>query len=213
MPNLDNHLKINRCPHCMINNPNLSSMIPEFMTREDNATNERYWRVYICARCGGVVTAYCTEQTRMVVNYYPEIEKVDEALPKKVGTYLQQAIDSTFAPAGAVMLCASAIDAMFKEIGMMEGGLYSRINQVVNDGLIPKDMETWAHAVRLYAHDERPSDFSYSLPTVDDAKQTIEFTKTLAKYLFVLPAIVKKGLDEINKESESINDLPEIDLE
>ncbi len=157
MPNLDNHLKINRCPHCLINNPNLSSMIPEFITREDNSTNERFWRVYICARCGGVVTAYCTEQTRQVVRYYPEVETVSEGLPTKVATYMQQAIDSTFAPAGSVMLCASAIDAMFKDKGLMEGGLYSRINEAVTEGLLPKEMETWAHEVRLYAPILRPA--------------------------------------------------------
>ncbi|MCX6190356.1 MAG: hypothetical protein NTW54_12315 [Bacteroidetes bacterium] len=212
MPNLDNHLKINRCPHCLISNPNLSGLIPEFSTREDNASNLRYWRVYICARCGGVVTAYCNETIRNVVNFYPEIESVDDTLPNKVKTFMQQAIDSTFAPAGSVMLCASAIDAMFKEKGYMEGGLYSRINYAISDGLIPKDMELWAHRVRLYANDQRPSDFSSSLPSVDEAKQTIEFTKALADYLFILPAKVKKGIESSSHKELDLRDITNIDL-
>jgi hypothetical protein len=211
MPNLDNHLKISRCPHCLINNPNLSGMIPEFVTREDNATNPRYWRVYICARCGGVVTAYCNDSTRQVIKYYPEIESMDDALPSKVRTFLQQAIDSTFAPAGAVMLCASAVDAMFKEKGYMEGGLYSRLNYAVTDGLIPKEMEAWAHEVRLYAKDQRPSDFSSSLPTVDEAKQTIEFTKTLADYFFVLPSKVRKGIEVTKAPQADMSDVQGVD--
>ncbi len=212
MPNLDNHLRISRCPHCLISNPNLSGLIPEFSTKEDNATNLRYWRVYICARCGGVVTAYCNEVIRNVVKYYPEIETVNESLPAKVRTFLQQAIDSTFAPAGSVMLCASAIDAMFKEKGYMEGGLYSRINHAVTDGLISKEMESWAHHVRLYAHDQRPSDFSSSLPSVDEAKQTIEFTRTLAEYLFVLPSKVLRGIEETKLAHTNLTDMTSYDL-
>ncbi len=212
MPNLDNHLKISRCPHCHISNPNLSGLIPEFTTKEDNATNLRFWRVYICARCGGVVTAYCNETIRMVVKYYPEMETVDEALPPKVRTFLQQAIDSTFAPAGAVMLCASAIDAMFKEKGYMEGGIYSRISYAITDGLMPKEMEEWAHEVRLYAKDQRPSDFSSSLPTVDDAKQAIEFTRTLAQYLFVLPSKVQKGINTSKNSVDNLRDISGVDF-
>ena len=211
MPNLDNHLKISRCPHCSISNPNLSGLIPEFNTREDNSSNLRYWRVYICSRCGGVVTAYCNDQSRMVVKFYPEIESADAALPPKVRTFFQQAIDSTFAPAGSVMLCASAIDAMFKDKGYLEGGLYSRLNQAVADGLIPEKVEAWAHEVRLYANDQRPSDFASSLPTVDEAKLTIEFTRTLGEYLFVLPSKVEKGI-EITKPKEVLRDVPDVEL-
>jgi hypothetical protein len=209
MPSLANHLKISRCPHCSISNPNLSGVISEFSTTEYNYSNLRYWRVYICGRCGGVVTAYCTDESRQVVKFYPEIETVNEALPPKVRTFMQQAIDSAFAPAGAVMLCASAIDTMFKDKGYMDGGLYSRINQAVADGLIPEKMETWAHGVRLYANDQRPSDFATSLPTVDEAKQTIEFTRALGEYLFVLPLKVEKGIESMKIQKDNLKDNPE----
>lgn len=49
MPNLDEHLKIKRCPHCSVDNPNLAGVVPEFSTKADNSTNQRQWRVYRCA--------------------------------------------------------------------------------------------------------------------------------------------------------------------
>lgn len=99
------------------------------------------------------MTAFCYPHDRQVRNIYPEIETVDETLPHKVKAYLQQAIDSAFAPAGSVMLCASAVDSTLKEKGLTEGSLYTRINEAVTDGLLTSEMSTWAHEVRLDAND------------------------------------------------------------
>lgn len=195
MPNLDITLKLMRCPHCSVDNPNLTTVYNEFTTSSDNGTNQRIWRIYHCARCGGVVTAYCNTYSRTVQNIYPETESVNEILPEKVKAYLQQAIESTFAPAGSVMLCASAVDAMLKEKGLKDGNLYSRINKASETGLLTKEMATWAHQVRLDANDQRHSDGEATLPTVDDAKQSIEFTQTLAEFLFVLPSKVTRGIE------------------
>lgn len=128
-------------------------------------------------------------------NIYPTPQTVNEDLPFKVKEYLQQAIDSVFAPAGSVMLCANAVDAMLKEKGYIEGSLYTRINLASEDGLITKEMAAWAHQVRLDANDQRHSDVNASLPTVDDAKQSIEFTQTLAEFLFVLPSKITRGIN------------------
>ncbi len=195
MPNLEASLKLTRCPHCSVDNPNLIAAVQEFVTRADNGSNQRQWLAYRCVRCGGVVTASCYPDNRQAHSIYPEPESVNEILPVKVKTYLQQAIDSVFAPAGSVMLCASAVDAMLKEKGLTEGSLNSRINKASENGLMTKEMATWAHQVRLDANDQRHSDAEASLPTVDDAKQSIEFTQILAEFLFVLPSKVTRGIE------------------
>lgn len=200
MVNLDDHLKIGRCPYCSVDNPNLA-MITSLVTTADNGTNKRMWKVYKCARCGGVVTAYSNTFSTQVIEIYPTIESVNDILPLKVKTYLQQAIDSTFAPAGSVMLCASAVDAMLKEKSLTEGSLYTRINKAAKDGLLTAEMSTWAHEVRLDANDQRHSDEEAEMPTVENAKQAIEFTKTLAEFLFVLPSKVKSGIAATKTES------------
>jgi hypothetical protein len=194
MAQLDEHLKIDRCPHCSIDNPNLQTVFQEFTTFADNGTDARLWRVYKCKRCGGVITAYAYSQSRTIEASYPSRETVNQILPDKVKTFLQQAIDSTFAPAGSVMLCASSVDAMLKEKGYLEGSLYTRINRAADEGLLTKEMATWAHQIRLESNDQRHSDVNFGLPTVEEAKQAIEFTRTLSEFLFVLPAKVTRGI-------------------
>ena len=195
MSSLDDYLKINRCPHCSVDNPNLATVVPFFFTTADNGANKRRWKVYKCARCGGVVTACAKDGHNNVTEIYPDIKSVDEGLPLKVKTFLQQAIDSTFAPSGSVMLCASAVDAMLKEKQYLTGSLYSRINKASKDGLLTSEMATWAHEVRLDANDNRHADANAELPTVEDAKNAIEFTETLAEFLFILPSKVKQGIE------------------
>ena len=97
------------------------------------------------------------------------------------------------------MLCASSVDAMLKEKNLIDGALYTRINQAVKEQLLTLEMATWAHEVRLDANDQRHSDTESNLPTVDDAKRAIEFTQTLAEFLFILPLKIKRGIEASKK--------------
>ena len=188
------YLKISRCPHCLMNKPNLKSVC-SFNSRADNGTNMRYWQTYVCANCGGATVAYNRGDNTEIEAFYPELQnKLDESIPTRIKTYLQQAIDSQFAPVGSLMLCASAVDAMLKEKGYIEGSLYKRIDTAATDNLITADMAKWAHKIRLDANEQRHSDLESTLPEVEDARQGIEFTKALVELLFVLPAKVNKGL-------------------
>jgi len=195
MPNLDPTLKLRRCPYCSVDNPNLVAVLNEIKTTADDNTNLRFWQTYYCKRCGGVVIANCDRNSRGVKEIYPKTEQVNEVLPNKVKVFLQQAIDSVFSPAGSVMLCASAVDAMLKAFGLSDGSLYTRINLASSSGFITNEMAIWAHQVRLEANDQRHADEEAVLPTVDDAKKSIEFTQTLAEFLFVLPSKVTRGIE------------------
>ena len=101
---------------------------------------------------------------------------------------------SIHAPAGAVMLTASSVDAMLKAKGYTDGSLYTRIDKAAADHLITTDMAQWAHAVRLDANDQRHADESANLPGEADAKRCIDFASALALFLFTLPARVRKGI-------------------
>ena len=72
---------------------------------------------------GGVVTAAAQKDdtSKSVIEYYPQLQTADEAIPERARDYLNQAIESLHAPAGAVMLCASSVDAMLKE-KKLQGG-------------------------------------------------------------------------------------------
>jgi hypothetical protein len=114
-------------------------------------------------------------------------------MPAKAEAFLTQAIECVHAPSGAIMLCASAVDAMLKEKGLKSGVLYARIEKAVSDNLITKEMGFWAHEIRLDANDERHADDTAALPTELDAKRCIDFAKALAEFLFILPARIERG--------------------
>ena len=156
-----------------------------------------------CRECGAYIFAEDVEVSLLqrekvngkeVIETFPKPETLDSNLPTKVKTFLQQAMDSVFAPAGSVMLCASSVDAMLKDKGYNEGSLYKRIEEAIAKGLLTKEMGTWAHQVRLDANDQRHADENVDLPSVENAIQAVEFTKTLAEFLFVLPSKVSRGI-------------------
>lgn len=193
MPNLSHLLTLNKCPHCTIANPYLST-IHSAETKDHEGGNLRRWRIYTCGNCGGIVTASGATQGGLVQEIFPSQMEIHYDIPERGKAYLTQAVDSIHAPAGAVMLAASSVDAMLKDKGYTNGSLYSRIESAVDDNLLTTEMATWAHEVRLDANDQRHSDDDAILPTSDDAKKVIDFTMAIAEYLFVLPAKVQRGL-------------------
>ncbi len=131
---------------------------------------------------------------------YPSSITVDDAIPERARNYLNQSMNSVHAPAGAVMLAASAVDSMLKEKGYKDGSLFSRVDQASTDNLITDDMAKWAHEVRLDANDQRHADDEASMPTEADAQKTIAFAKALGEFIFVLPSRITRELKESKKE-------------
>jgi len=97
------------------------------------------------------------------------------------------------APAGAMMLTASAIDAMLKDKGLKDGSLSKRIDNAAASHLITPEMAAWAHEIRLDANDQRHADENAALPTQADADRVLAFAKALVQFLYVLPARVERG--------------------
>lgn len=193
MAYLTQHLELDRCPHCNTDKPSIT-LLWSTTTKDHKGENERIWSVYRCARCGGVTLAASDRPDQWISEMYPASTEVEDAVPGKAKIYLRQAIDSIHAPAGAVMLAASAVDAMLKEKGYKDGSLFSRIDKASVNHLITAEMATWAHQVRLEANDERHADDGAELPDENDARLSVDFAKALAEFLFVLPSKVTRGL-------------------
>jgi hypothetical protein len=198
-PTLSAHLDLLRCPHCSIDKPNLQS-VWSTETTNHRAKNTRFWRVYRCNRCGGLIIAASPANEGFVDEIYPTVQKIDSDLPERARAYLEQAQNSLHAPDGAVMLAASAIDAMLKQKNYKEGSLKARIDEAASKHLITEEMAKWAHEVRLDANEQRHSDETTDLANEDDARRSIEFAMALGTFLFVLPARVQRGLDESASE-------------
>lgn len=193
MPNLTENLKLERCPHCGTANPNLKHQ-HHFETHDHAGQVHRTWSIYVCGSCGGVVSAWAAKWGQLIGGCHPTFESIDLEIPERPRAYLKQASESMHAPAGSVMLAASAVDSMLKVKGYIDGTLYTRIDKAAKDHVITSDMAAWAHAVRLDANDQRHADESAGLPTEQDAKRVLAFAATLAQIMFVLPSKVARGL-------------------
>lgn len=201
MAHLQQKLELERCPHCSIDKPNLDRQWGPAPTKSYSGQNERFWSAYRCSTCGGVVLATAPNDNGIITDAYPDTKAVDKNIPFPAREYLQQAIDSLHAPAGSVMLSASAVDAMLKKKDYDKGTLYERINTAAGNHLITKDMAKWAHNVKLDANEPRHADKVKPLPTQEDAQRCIAFALALGEILFVLPARVQRGLEETAEES------------
>jgi len=192
---LGNQLELSRCPHCNVDTPQLTTS-HSLETRSSENKNRRIWRIYKCNRCGGIVTAAALEDNQPVIEIYPGSNELDEAIPEKARVYLAQAISSLSAPAGAIMLSASSVDALLKAKGYRDGSLHERVNLAASDHLITSGMAKWAHQVRLDGNGQRHADEDEGLPTAADALKSIRFVQALAEFMFVLPSRVDEGIED-----------------
>lgn len=203
MAKLKLNLELERCPYCNVASPNLAKMWETDTVTHKN-DNRRWWKVYACKTCGGLVTASSKENNSGdIYEYYPISKTVDDAIPSPSKEYLLQALDSLHAPAGCIMLCTSSVDSMLRIKNYKEGTLYSRINKAAEDHLITDEMSQWSHKVRLDTDDQQYADEKVELPKYDDAQRTLDFVLALAEYLFVLPSKVKHGLKQDNDDKNS----------
>lgn len=165
----------------------------QFQTSSADGNTKRAWMVYACRRCGGAILASGVQVNHEILELFPSVRDVEESVPDIPRQYLLQAMNSRHAPAGAVMLAASSVDAMLKAKGYNDGSLYSRIDKAAADHLITSEMAAWAHEVRLEANGQRHADGQFSMPTTADANRVIAFSEALAEFLFALPARVSRG--------------------
>jgi Domain of unknown function (DUF4145) len=202
---------ITRCSHCGVSNP-LITKTTQLMIhdhREHVNFNEWYF-CGVCSKCNHQILFHGWAHRKNdiqigephevhIFKYYPESISVDENIPIKARDYLSQALESLHAPDGAVMLSASAIDAMLKDQGYSnkKESLYNRIEMACSDGLLTESMRDWAHEIRLSANDPRHADEDFEGSTKRDAEQTLAFAQALGEYLYVLPARVKKWKSKV----------------
>lgn len=184
-------LEIERCPRCNIASPLIGGPARQASHRRGGPSSN----MLICTTCNqSVLVEYIGSR---VINTFPSIETIDEAIPVKARNFLNQAVATmSIAPSGSLMLSASCIDEMLKEKGYKAGKLYSRIKSAADDHIITKEMEMWAHEIRLEANDQRHADEGADPATPENAQRIIAFAKALAEFLFVLPSKIERERKE-----------------
>jgi hypothetical protein len=92
---------------------------------------------------------------------------------------------------------------MLKHLGLIEGSVYSRIEQAVCQHILTAPMGEWAHEVRLGSNRPRHADTENPHVSLRQAQQSVEFAEALGHFLFVLLSRVKKGIEDAAKADET----------
>lgn len=199
-------LELPRCPHCQTARSTLAREA-DFHTFDHKGQNMKRWCVYVCRVCGGATLAVAQVDDvqgmkfeQEIVQTYPGRSVINAAVPNEVRRYLTQAHECLNSPDGAVMLTASAVDAMLKEKKYRAGSLYSRIDKAAKDGVITKDMATWAHQVRLDANDPRHADENAPPHDTKSASRVVEFANALAEFHIRVASASHKGRERLDSE-------------
>ena len=121
--------------------------------------------------------------------------EVPDEVPKRPRAILQDANDSQRLPVACTTTAVRAVEAMLAEKGYSarQQGLKRRIDNAVADGNLPQAMGDWANEVREIGNETHTDDNPAPLPGKKDAEQALRFANTLAEYLFVLPARIKRA--------------------
>lgn len=191
---------INRCPHCSVASPVLE-LLWRSKHRVPRATpGPTYgWAVYRCTSCGEVVLARGlpddVTEVSFVTKVFPEPKSAHADIPMPARAFLQQAYDTLHAPDAAAVMAGSAVDAMLKALGYVDGTLYARIDKAVEDHKLTKEMGDWAHWVRLGSNRPRHADAEKPHVSTQEAEQSVEFAEALANFLFVLSSRIQRGTE------------------
>jgi hypothetical protein len=100
-------------------------------------------------------------------------------------------------------MAGSAVDAMLKDFGLVEGSIYSRIDQAVSNNTLTPAMGEWTHEVRLGSNRPQHADKENPHTSLRQAQQSVEFAEALGHFLFVLSSRVKKGIEDAAKADEN----------
>ncbi|WP_051913869.1 DUF4145 domain-containing protein [Nitratireductor basaltis] len=125
---------------------------------------------------------------------WPDTKSAHEDIPDPARTFLQQAYETLHAPDAAAVMAGSAVDAMLKVHGYVEGSLYKRIDEALKDNVLTSGMAQWAHTVRLGSNRPRHADEKKPHVSPDEAKHSVDFAEALGNFLFVLTARIDRGI-------------------
>lgn len=163
------------------------------------------WAAFTCRTCGSVVTtrSFGVNWRGMVEEIFPREKSAHEDIPEPARTFLQQAYETLHAPDAAAVMGGSAVDAMLKHHGYVDGSLYQRIDKALEANLLTKGMADWAHSVRLGSNRPRHADAERPHVTTDEAKQSVDFAEALGNFLFVLTARIERGIKAAEKAEQT----------
>jgi hypothetical protein len=196
------------CPHCGARGAAFTIVFTQIRANDSTLFN----MFGACPLCSAPIAATCLtggndpKSAPGAINAWP-VAKDIRVFPVKLASSSPEYVPAAAAKAfieGAESLKdrrATAAIAMFRRTidvatkqysdAVEAGNLAKRIDKLANAGLITKDLQTWAHKIRLEGNGAL---HEIDEPSVEQATELEHFTEMMLVYMFTLPAKVKANL-------------------
>jgi hypothetical protein len=201
------------CPHCGARRSTFSCLHAEHHRGIPGTTN-----VYgSCGVCGGGAVAFFKNASGtstlpsqapaeiqgwnryQLLEVYPkrELAVAPEAVPEAASRAFVEGVENLADGryTSAIAMFRRALDVGLKQFpsDIEAWRLEKRIDKLADAGAITKDMQTWAHKIRLEGNE---AVHELDNPSKEQATELKLFTELFLTYLFTLPARVKANLGD-----------------
>lgn len=164
--------------------------------------DEKYW-IGICNSCHKAVLVYeCLDIIRAIYPY-PLPSPTDERIPENIRRDIDEAkiCFSVNAYRACAVMARRAIQLACIDKGAdKKQNLAQQIDELAEKGVITKELQQWAHAVRWIgndaAHPENPE------VTKEDAEDVLKLAEQFMEVIYVTPAIAKELSEKRDKKTK-----------
>ena len=132
-----------------------------------------------------------------MLEFFPKRKKSasPESVPESAAKAYLQGAESLAdgRTTAAVAMFRRTIDVATKQFSdeVEAGNLAKRIDKLAEADLITKDLQAWAHKIRLEGNEAL---HEIDEPSLDQAKELQQFTEMMLVYMFTLPAKIKANI-------------------
>ncbi|WP_244125581.1 DUF4145 domain-containing protein [Burkholderia gladioli] len=125
---------------------------------------------------------------------FPKPEKIDapEYIPGNAARAFEEGADSLASgrPTAAAAMFRRCLEIALKQHSpdIDAWKLEKRIDKLFNEGRITKDLQEWAHRIRLEGNDALHEEEEF---TKETASEMMEFTRMVLVYLYTLPERIR----------------------
>jgi len=119
--------------------------------------------------------------------------KLSDDIPAEISNIFIEAVQVYYAkaPRATAVMLRLTIEAISAHFGESSGSLAQRLQSLSSKNILQPSLSDWAREVRLLGNQGAHYDPANEV-TMEDATQLLNFTQELMKYLFELPAELKR---------------------
>lgn len=188
------------CPHCDVT----SLLFPAAEWVEDNHLRAT---IYMCPSCRLPVFVDWDSSSGIAVYPTSKPPEIDKTIRPTVALDYKEALVcfTVKAPRATVAMCRRALQVSVIELGAKKDAkLIEQIDDLYGQGKITKDLKDWAHQIRLTGNlGAHPDKDGLKDVTMKDAAEILSFLDAYFKYVYILPAQVKKHKERKSDKKES----------